>query len=387
MEPRPITVGYVYEDDAQDPTVQSGYPRAILNQLRVRGVRVVEAFPLDRRAQRRFLWKKVLYRAGGKIYRTDREPGVLRCLAIEAARRIHGKGVDCVFAPGSHAVAFLDIPVPKVFLADATFRNVLDFYEDFTHCAAEYVRQGDTQDRLALQTSAAAIYTSQWGADSAVRDYGADPSKIYVVPFGANIDAPHGKLVRAAVAAKPRAPLRILFIGREWRRKGLPKVIETCEWITAQGIPIQLDVIGAANYPGPRPRFARFHGFLSRAREADCAKIRRLLAEAHLLFAPSQADNTPIAFCEAAAYGLPVITTGVGGIPSVVRHGETGFFCPPDAPPEAFGQCALALFSEPARYQAMALQSRTEYETRLNWEAFGNEVIEILRRCVDGQGA
>jgi len=46
------------------------------------------------------------------------------------------------------------------------------------------MRQGDEQERAALQAAAAAIYPSHWARKSAVTHYGADPAKVHVVPFG-----------------------------------------------------------------------------------------------------------------------------------------------------------------------------------------------------------
>jgi glycosyltransferase involved in cell wall biosynthesis len=382
---RPLTVAYVYQHDAEDPMVQSGRPQAILRELQARGLHVLDVFPLDQQIEWRFLWKKLLYRSSGKIYRTDREPAVLKSLATQAARRLEGVRVDCIFAPGSHSVALLDVAVPKVFCADATFHNVLDFYDDFSHCASEYVRQGDQLDRRALQTSAAAIYPSRWAAADAVRHYGADPNKVFVVPFGANIDAPDSEVVRAAIAAKTEhgTPMRVLFIGREWRRKGLIKVLETCQWMIAQGAELQLQVVGAEGYHGPRPSFAQFHGFLNKAVAEERATLERLLTEAHFFMVPSIAENYGMAFCEAAAYGLPMVSTDVGGIAATVLEGVTGFRRSPAATAEAFGTPMLKLYRDRGWYEAMAMRCRAEYEERLNWRVFGNRLVEIFHYCIE----
>src|ERR1700680_534019 len=110
-----MKIGYVYEHNAADVTVQSGYPNAILRELLSHNCTVVRAFALDPKINRRLSWKKLYYRANGRIYRPDRAPAALRRVAARARRALEGEQVDCVFAPGSHAVAQLDIRAPKIF--------------------------------------------------------------------------------------------------------------------------------------------------------------------------------------------------------------------------------------------------------------------------------
>jgi glycosyltransferase involved in cell wall biosynthesis len=376
-----MKVAYVYELDADDVTVQSGYPHAILQEMRGRNRDVIPAFPLDLGAQRRFLWKKIAYRATGQIYRADRERAVLDDLAAQARVRIADADVDCIFGPGSHAIARLDTKRPIVFCADATFRNVLDFYEDFMRCAPEYVRQGEAQERAALQTAAAAIYTSDWAANSAVADYGADPAKVHVVPFGANVAAKPFEEVKSYIAKRSTKTMKVLFIGREWHRKGLPKVIATCRWLQGCGVELELDIVGAQGYRGKVPDFARFHGMLNKSRAEHRERLDAMMAEAHFLFVPSSAENFGIVFCEAAAYGIPSISTRVGGIPSIIQNDVTGACLPPATSAEEFGRTMLEIFGDRRRYEAMALRSYDEYATRLNWHAFGTRCQQIMEEA------
>jgi glycosyltransferase involved in cell wall biosynthesis len=373
-----MKVAYVYELDAEDVMVQSGRPHAILQEMRARDYEVVPAFPLDQSLQRRFLWKKIAYRATGLIYRPDRERHVLDDLAAQAHRRMADAEIDCIFGPGSHAIARLETKRPIVFCADATFRNMLDFYNDFTRCAPEYMRQGEEQERAALQAAAAAIYPSHWAAESAVTHYGADPAKVHVVPFGANLVARPYQAVKSWVVSRSSKTMKVLFIGREWRRKGLPKVIAACRWLQARHVNIVLDIVGAQGYCGDRPEFARFHGMLNKSRPDHRERLEGLLAEAHFLFVPSAAENYGIVFCEAAAYGVPAIATSVGGIPSIVRDQVTGSCLPPETRAEEFGRTMLEIFGDRRRYEAMALCSYAEYASRLNWRAFGDRCTQIM---------
>jgi glycosyltransferase involved in cell wall biosynthesis len=89
-----------------------------------------------------------------------------------------------------------------------------------------------------------------------------------------------------------------------------------------------------------------------------------------------------MAFCEAAAHGLPSLTSNVGGIPTIVRDGSTGYTLPSDAPVSAWADLLSRDVDDPAAYRAMARASRADCEARLNWDAFGRRLLAILERVV-----
>jgi phenylacetate-CoA ligase len=57
--------------------------------------------------------------------------------------------------------------------------------------------------------------------------------------------------------------------------------------------------------------------------------IPELFAGSAIFVNASVSDNQPVSILEAFAAGLPVITSNVGGIPCLVRHGKTGLLVPP----------------------------------------------------------
>src|SRR6185436_13772839 len=56
--------------------------------------------------------------------------------------------------------------------------------------------------------------------------------------------------------------------------------------------------------------------------------VAPLLASADLFLLTSATESFGLSALEALATGVPVIATNVGGVPEVVRHGETGMLCP-----------------------------------------------------------
>lgn len=64
----------------------------------------------------------------------------------------------------------------------------------------------------------------------------------------------------------------------------------------------------------------------------EVPQVAALYAEADLALNPSRVDNTPNSLLEAAACGLPIVSTNVGGVPHLVEHGRTAWLVEPDSP-------------------------------------------------------
>ncbi len=150
-----------------------------------------------------------LYKAYSKLCRTFRRRGlspfqaapVVAQYSTDAARKIRAVSPDVVFAPAGSTFAW-NVPagVPLVYASDATFRLIEDYHPNYRNLSRA---ARETSERLERDTIARAdliLYPSQWAAESAVRDYGADPARVHVVPWGANLkEAPdRGSVLGAA---------------------------------------------------------------------------------------------------------------------------------------------------------------------------------------------
>jgi glycosyltransferase involved in cell wall biosynthesis len=303
---------------------------------------------------------------------------LLRSFASQIARRLDAARPDFLFSPSSSVASFLDVPLPKVFCADATFANVVDAYDDYRNCAAEYVELAHAQESRALATCAAAIYPSHFAARSAVEDYGARPDKVHVLPFGAYVGVPSQDAVAAAIGTRSLDPVRILFVGREWKRKGGDIVLTACEIARRQGVRVTLDLVGLDSVPEQLPDVAQSHGLLLKSNPDQRGLFESLLARTDLLFVPSRVENYGIAFCEAAAYGVPSLTSAVGGIPTIVRPGLTGFALPAGSPPDAYAAIIRDCAADRDRYRHLCRLARRFYDQHLSWDVFGSRLMDIF---------
>jgi glycosyltransferase involved in cell wall biosynthesis len=81
--------------------------------------------------------------------------------------------------------------------------------------------------------------------------------------------------------------------------------------------------------------------FLGRRRD-----VPEILSCGDLFVFPSFAEGLPNAVLEAAAAGLPIVATTVGGIPEIIEHGVAGLLVPPKNP-QALCAALLQLLKDP----------------------------------------
>lgn len=157
------------------------------------------------------------------------------------------------------------------------------------------------------------IAPSRFMRDAVVRRYGAD--KVTYIPNG--IDA-------SRIEASDQDDRFVLYLGRLSPEKGIETLLQAH---AADDAGWRLVVAGT----GPlleefRSRFPRaeFTGHLTGRALED--KIRN----ASVIVVPSEChENSPLSVLEAMAYAKPIVASRIGGIPELVRDGETGFLFEP----------------------------------------------------------
>lgn len=111
-------------------------------------------------------------------------------------------------------------------------------------------------------------------------------------------------------------------------------------------------------------------------RDAMAALYRR----ADVLLNTSLVDNMPNSLLEALASGVPIVSTNVGGVPFVVKHGTTALLVPPSEPAE-MAAAVLQLLenpSEAARLRAAGLQEVRQY----TWSAVAQQLASVYRAAL-----
>ncbi len=86
---------------------------------------------------------------------------------------------------------------------------------------------------------------------------------------------------------------------------------------------------------------------------------------ADLVVVPSRSESFGLVALEAAACGVPVVASAVGGLQSLVDHGETGFLVP-ERDPALFAKAMARILDEPLLAQSMS-DAAAERASRYTW--------------------
>jgi glycosyltransferase involved in cell wall biosynthesis len=112
--------------------------------------------------------------------------------------------------------------------------------------------------------------------------------------------------------------------------------------------------------------------------------MRTLYDEADVYLNAPDIDNMPNSILEAAACGLPIVTSDAGGIPYIVRDGITALLTPrnDDA---ALADAAVRLLEEPELASRLAAAARAEVLQRYIWPAVELGWMDAYRLVASGK--
>ncbi len=312
------------------------------------------------------------------------DPLILKNYANRVECELKKAEVDVVFSATIAPISQLECKQPIVFWADATFENLLDFYPQFTDLCEESIQHGHLMEKLALDKCKLAIYASDWAAQSAINYYQADPSKVKVVPFGANIEQ-HRTFdeIKEAIDSRPANKCKLLFIGYDWVRKGGDIAVALTKTLNDIGLETELTAIGCSPHiDAAVVPYVKTLGIISKSTASGRAELDRLLTESHFLIMPSQAECYGIVFCEAGSFGVPCLSAKVGGIPTVIKDNINGKLFDTGEGIAEYRDYVLKLFSNYEEYNELAISSFNEYQSRLNWLVAGSTVKDLLQTIV-----
>jgi len=210
--------------------------------------------------------------------------------------------------------------VPTIVSLDATPRNLdtmgAAYHHSVQSAPIEWAKL--RANKRTLHRAKAIVTWSPWAARSVVSDYGVPGDRVHAIYPGVNISA-----FAPDPARRTHGPVRLLFVGGDFTRKGGPELLRAA---AALGAGVELDVVtSSAAAEIPAEVVARVHHGVP----ANSVAMTELYRRADVFVLPTHGDCTPLVLAEAMASGLPIVASSVGAIPDMVAEGVNGFLVAP----------------------------------------------------------
>jgi glycosyltransferase involved in cell wall biosynthesis len=284
----------------------------------------------------------------------------------------------------TQTLALFSIPfmrrIPTIISTDATPFNLDSIAAGYNHKVggnyfAEYAKY---QWNKSTYNAAAAIVTwCEWAKDSLVDDYGISADKVLVIPPGVDLEKWNFSLNsnNKSIEYTPKNPLRLLFVGGDFARKGGYTLLEA--FLNSLDGDFRLDIV-TRDTSLKRELSGIENIGLYCDLTPNSERLKQLYAQADIFVFPTQADCLPSAISEAMAAGLPVITTNIGALCEQVEHGINGLIVPPsDA--TALAIALRTLKNNPEKIAAMAAASRRIAEKRFDAQRNYGAILNLMK--------
>lgn len=163
-----------------------------------------------------------------------------------------------------------------------------------------------------------------------------------------------------------------LFIGELRQLKGVDVLLQAIARLAALR-PVRAVIVGAGPDAAAFKALAHQLGLDAVVDFRDAMPARAAFALGRSLVVPSRAESMPYIVLEAAAAGIPLLATNVGGIPEIVNGTDTPLMPPGDA--EALARAMQGFLDDPEGAKARAERLKTAVAERFTVARAADEVL------------
>jgi colanic acid/amylovoran biosynthesis glycosyltransferase len=183
--------------------------------------------------------------------------------------------------------------------------------------------------------------------------------RVHVVRCGVDLSAP----IRP-VGGRPDSPFTALVVARLSAEKGHGVAFEALAAMKDRGHQTRLVLVGPGDYEAEFGDIVDTLGVRDRVKTLGAVEPEQVVEQmlrADVLIVPSFAEGLPVVIMEAMVAGLPVVASGIAGVPELVEHEVTGLLVVP-ARPDLLADALERVMLDPALARTLAIEARRRVE-------------------------
>ncbi len=213
----------------------------------------------------------------------------------------------------------------------------------------------------------------------------ANRDKVIVLHCGVEVETFCPGQVAATDGARP---FTIVCIGTMYPVKGHRYLIAACQQLQARHVDFRLLLVGDGHDRPALEDQVAAAGLTARVAflgEKTRPEVVAMLRRADTLVVPSvptaegRREGIPVVLMEAMACGLPVVASGISGIPELVEDGHSGLLVPP-ATPAALAEALERLYHDSALRQRLGQAGREKVGREFNLAANAGQLARLFSR-------
>ncbi len=260
----------------------------------------------------------------------------------------------------------------------------------FTCHGYDIYRKAPADFRERAQAAQAVITVSHANATYLEQAFGVERSKTRVIPSGVNTVhfCPSQRGLSYAIRSFGQIPPPLPLIGCVARLvtvKNLALLIQACAMLRARGLSFRCIIAGE----GPcRPELERLRaqlgleGCVEMPGPVEQADVLKLWQRASVGVLTSMSEGMPVCLMEAAACGVPVVATAVGGVPELLQDGVTGLLTP-TGNAQALASALERLLGDPELRAVMSSAARERAESYFSVERQVDQLLALWSEILE----
>jgi len=206
--------------------------------------------------------------------------------------------------------------------------------------------------------------------------------KIFVIPNGIDL------IKFENISKKNRLPYNdkniILFVGRLHPVKGVKYLIEAMRIIKDKDSYTELIIIGDGEEKKKLQNVVKKIGLsntITFMGEIPNRKVSKYMTASDILVLPSLSEGFPNVILEAMASGIPIVATGVGGVPEIMEDGVNGFLVEPGDPTQ-IAQKVLFLLNNKKTMKMISDNNKKLVNQFYNWKKITLQLENVYLKCL-----
>jgi glycosyltransferase involved in cell wall biosynthesis len=165
--------------------------------------------------------------------------------------------------------------------------------------------------------------------------------------------------------------------------KGFPYFLGAAQRVLSTGREAEFLIAGAGPEEGPLRRLARELGITQKVTFVPyLTDFSPSLAATDIFCLPSLQQGLGTIVLEAMSYARPVIATAVGGVSSIITHGETGLVVPPANSAE-LAERIIELLDNPVKSRGLGEAARRHVEQHYSTRQMTSRTADVYRRVIE----